>query len=68
MANLEEYAGALWDWCRTGTESVLDSLYLFMARWHAEMGSASGFHPIPLRAMGNGPNFVEWAVLLRQGW
>src|SRR5204863_102633 len=45
VADVEEYEGAIWDWCRTGTESVLVSLYLFMALWQAGMGSASGFNP-----------------------
>ena len=67
---IDDYAGALWDRCRKGSESVLLSLYLFFALWQTELGSTAGFHPIPLRAVkgSHDGDLVMWGVLWRQGW
>lgn len=67
---IDEYAGALWDRCRKGSESVPLSLYLFFALWQTELGSKAGFHPIPLRAVkdSHDGDLVMWGVLWRQGW
>jgi hypothetical protein len=67
---IDEYAGALWDRCHKGSESVPLSLYLFLALWQTELGSNAGFHPIPLRAVkgSHDGDLVMWGVLWRQGW
>ncbi|KAN0104208.1 hypothetical protein V8E51_009953 [Hyaloscypha variabilis] len=66
----EEYAAALWEYCCIGSESVLLSLYMFMAVWQTELGAAAGYHPVPLRQKKDSyaGDLVLWSVLWRQGW
>jgi hypothetical protein len=66
----DQYAAALWDRCCVGSESVLLSLYLFLALWNTELGANAGYHPIPLRKKeGSSSSYlVTWGVLWRQGW
>jgi len=66
----DQYAAALWDRCCVGSESVLLSLYLFLALWNTDLGANAGYHPIPLRKKegSNSSYLVTWGVLWRQGW